>query len=127
MSGFRRGLVVSAGVAVGLLATAGTALANDCANFSRVAPACYYSQSGCTSPYVRGNWVFLPSIDPSLPPIWGFGTPANFTNGQSDALTALADLKSGGAVCATPNRQFDPTFTFTTVHGVLSTDACWFG
>ena len=125
MSLFRRGLTVSAIGAVAVIATAGTAFANDCANFSRVAPACFYSSSGCTTPVVRGNWVFLPSIEADLPPIWGFGPPANFTNGQSDALTALADLKSGGAVCATPNRQFDPTLAG--VHGVLSTDACWFG
>lgn len=125
MSTYRRGATIAVGVAAALAATAGTAFADNCANFSRVAPACYYSSDGCTSPYVRGNWVFLPSIDPSLPPIWGFGPPANFTNGQSDALTALADLKSGGAVCATPNRQFDPTLAG--VHGVLSTEACWFG
>lgn len=125
MPTFRRGLTVSVIGAGAVLAMSGTALANDCANFSRVAPACYYSSSGCSSPYVRGNWVFLPSLDSSLPPIWGFGPPANFTNGQSGALTALADLKSGGAVCATPNRQFDPTLAG--VHGVLSTDACWFG
>jgi hypothetical protein len=121
----RRGLTVSATAVTALIGTAGVAVANDCANFSRVAPACYYSQSGCTSPYVRGNWVFLPSVDSSLPPIWGFGPPENFTNGQSEALTALADLNSGGAVCATPNRQFDPTLAG--VHGVLSTEACWFG
>ena len=125
MSLFRRSLTVGAIGTGAVLAMAGTALANDCANFSRVAPACYYSQAGCTSPVVRGNWVFLPSIDSSLPPIWGFGPPANFTDGQSGALTALADLKSGGAVCATPNRQFDPTLAG--VHGVLSTEACWFG
>jgi len=125
MPTFRRGLTVSVIGAGAVLAMSGTALANDCANFSRVAPACYYSSTGCTSPYVRGNWLFLPSVDSSLPPIWGFGSPANFTNGQSDALTALADLNSGGAVCATPNRQFDPTLAG--VHGVLSTDACWFG
>ena len=125
MSIFRRSLTISVIGAGAVLAMAGTAFADNCGNFSRVAPACWYSQSGCTAPVVRGNWVFLPSIDPSLPPIWGFGPPANFTNGQSDALTALADLKSGGAVCATPNRQFDPTLAG--VHGVLSTEACWFG
>lgn len=125
MSSFRRGLTVSVIGSAAVLAMTGTALANDCANFSRVAPACYYSSSGCSGPVVRGNWVFLPSIDASLPPIWGFGPPANFTNMQSDALTALANSKSGGAVCATPNRQFDPTLAG--VHGVLSTDACWFG
>lgn len=125
MSVFRRSLTVTVAGAGAVLAMAGTAFANDCANFSRVAPACFYSASGCGAPVIRGNWVFLPSIDSSLPPIWGFGPPSNFTNGQSDALTALANLKSGGAVCATPNRQFDPTLAG--VHGVLSTDACWFG
>ena len=121
----RRALVVAGAAAAALAATAGSAFANDCANFSRTAPACWYSDTGCTSPVVRGNWVFLPSIEPDLPPVWGFGPPANFTNGKTDALTALGNIQSGGAVCATPNRQF--TGDLSTIHGVLSTDQCFFG
>jgi hypothetical protein len=120
----RRGLVVSAGLVSVLAATAGTALANDCANFSRAAPACASTQAGCGFFYTVGNWLWLPSVDPGAPPIWGFMPPANFTNGQSGALTALANDKSGGAVCATPHRQ--PT-SLDNLHGVLSTEACGFG
>lgn len=112
------GALAVAAVAV----TAGPAFANDCANVSRAPAACGFS---CTGPVVVGNWVWLPSVDPTAPPIWGFGSPANFTNGQSDALTALANAKSGGAVCATPNRQFDPTLAG--MHGVLSSEACGIG
>jgi hypothetical protein len=74
---------------------------------------------------IVGNWLWLPSVDATAPPIWAFLPPANFTNGQSDALTALANAKSGGAVCATPNRQFDPTLAG--MHGVLSSEACGIG
>jgi hypothetical protein len=118
-----------AGLGLGLatsVALAGTAFANDCANLSRTPPPCYTAPGGCTTPVFDGHWAFLPSLEgPSAPPIWVFSAPENFTNGKTDALTAQGNISSGGAVCATPNRQFDPTLQG--VHGVLSSEQCWFG
>ena len=119
----RRALVVGTGVVAGMIAMAGTAFAHDCANFSRAAPACAADNS-CGLFYTVGNWLWIPSVDPSAPPIWGFMPPDNFTNGKSDALTAWANQQSGGAVCATPHRQ--PT-SLDNLQGVLSGAACFGG
>ena len=36
----------------------------------------------CTAPVIVGNWVWLPSIDPSAPPMWGDSTPGSVTSQQ---------------------------------------------
>lgn len=122
-----RRTLVTVGVMTGITAAmAGSAFADNCANVSRPAPACYTSDTGCTTPVIDGRWAFLPSLEgPDAPPIWVFGSPENFTNGQSSGLTQLANTKSGGAVCATPNRQFSPDLSG--MHGVLSGEACGIG
>ncbi len=89
------GLVMALGIA-------GTALADDCANVSRATPSNISADSG---PVIRGNWVYLPSVDPSAPPIWGFITPGtdlsafgitqpdangNYTNGKTVALLGVS-------------------------------------
>lgn len=118
-----RNAAVTLGTAGAILAvTAGSAFADNCANVSRPAPACWSTDTCAPGPIFVGRWVWLPSLEPGAPAVWGFGTPDNFTNGQSDGLTQLANTKSSGAVCATPNRQF--TGDLSTMHGVLSSEAC---
>ena len=97
-SAFRR-TAVTLGIAGAIVAvTAGSAFADNCANVSRPAPACWASATCAPGPIFVGRWVWLPSLEPGAPPVWGFGAPDNFTNGQSDGLTQLANAKSGGAV-----------------------------
>jgi hypothetical protein len=81
------------------------ALADSCLNLSRQAPACNLS---CTAPVISGNWVWLPSVDPSAPPAWGFAPPGaaestanglpgangNYTNGQTSSLLGMSALCS---------------------------------
>src|SRR5438105_14948223 len=95
----RKGLLVL--FAVAALAAPAVAAADSCANFSRSAPACNLS---CTSPVIQGNWVWLPSIDPSAPPAWGFAPPGgpdsvaaglpgangHYTNGKTSSLIGLS-------------------------------------
>ena len=114
------GMTVAASAAL-----AGSAFADNCANLSRTPPPCYFTADGCTTPVFAGRWAFLPSLEKGTPPIWVFSPPANFTNGKTDALTANGNINSGGAVCATPNRQF--TGDFSKMHGVLSSDQCGLG
>lgn len=118
-----RGVVTSVAAGAMLLAGSGGAWASDCANVSRAAPDC---GATCTSgPVIHGRWVWLPSV--GLPVLaWGFESPDNFTDGKTDALTAQGDAASGGAICATPNRQPDwaSPDPFAGMHGVLSSDAC---
>jgi hypothetical protein len=97
----RKGLLVL--FAVVALAAPAVAAADSCANFSRSAPACNLS---CTAPVIQGNWVWLPSIDPSAPPAWGFASPGgpdsvaagfpgangNYTNGQTSSLLGMSAL-----------------------------------
>jgi hypothetical protein len=117
----RKAAFMGAVAVAGVAATAGPAFANDCANVSRAPAKCGYTCDGIVA---VGNWVWLPSLPGGInnPPIWGFGAPENFTNGKTDALTANGNANSGGAVCATPNRQFTPTLEG--MHGVLSSEAC---
>jgi len=93
-------LVVAALVA---LAVPAVAVADSCANFSRSAPDCNLS---CTTPVIQGNWVWLPSVDPSAPPAWGFAPPGgpdsvgaglpgangNYTNGKTESLLGVSAL-----------------------------------
>lgn len=91
-------LLAAAGAAAAALAIpAATVLADSCANVSRAPAPCGYS---CAGPVIQGNWIWLPSIDPSAPPVWGFAPPGgldsvafgfpgangNYTNGYSSSL-----------------------------------------
>jgi hypothetical protein len=87
--------VVVCVIAVGWPAAA---VADSCANVSRAAPHDPTTVS-------KGNWVWLPSIDPSLPPVWGFAPPGspdstafglpgangNYTNGQTSSLLGMSN------------------------------------
>ena len=56
-----------------LLIAVPAALADSCGNLSRAPAAC---GTACTSgPIIEGNWVWLPSVEPGAPPIWGFNPP----------------------------------------------------
>ena len=97
----RKGLLVL--FAVVALAVPAVAAADSCANFSRSAPACNLS---CTAPVIQGNWVWLPSIDPSAPAAWGFAPPGagdsvdfgfpgangNYTDGKTSSLQGVSAL-----------------------------------
>lgn len=99
----RKGLLVL--FAAAALALPAAAAADSCANFSRSAPACNLS---CTAPVIQGNWVWLPSVDPSAPAAWGFAPPGaaesvangfpgangNYTNGQTSSLQGMSALCS---------------------------------
>ena len=89
------------------LAVPAVAAADSCANFSRAPAACGTS---CTSgPVIVGNWVWLPSVDPSAPPAWGFAPPGaadstaigfpgangNYTNGQTSSLLGMSAICTG--------------------------------
>jgi hypothetical protein len=100
----RRGLLVLFVLAA--LAIPAAAVADSCANFSRQAPAC---DLNCPAPVIQGNWVWLPSIDPSAPQAWGFAPPGredsvafgfpgangNYTNGQTSSLLGMSALCNG--------------------------------
>ncbi len=97
---------------------AGVALADTCANVSRAAPS-----TDSTGPIIKGNWVWLPSVDPSAPPIWGFAPPGaadsvdfgfpgangNYTDGKTDSLLGVSANCPPGS---NPARQTD--------HGIQS-------
>ena len=97
----RRGLLVL--FAMAALAVPAVAAADSCLNVSRAAPACNLS---CTAPVIVGNWVWLPSIDASAPPAWGFAPPGgadsvtagfpgangNYTNGATSSLLGMSAL-----------------------------------
>ena len=97
----RKALLVLAALVA--LAVPAVAVADSCANFSRSAPDCNLS---CTSPVVKGNWVWLPSVDQSAPPAWGFAPPGgpdsvgfgfpgangNYTNGKTESLLGVSAL-----------------------------------
>jgi hypothetical protein len=67
-----RKVLVAAGLTLGVLAIPATAFADSCVNVSRAPAECGTS---CSSPVVRGNWVWLPSVDQTAPPLWGFAPP----------------------------------------------------
>jgi hypothetical protein len=104
--GLRKVLVASA-VTLGVLAIPATAFADSCANVSRAPAAC---GTTCSAPVIKGNWVYLPSLDPSNPPLWGFAPPGapdsvNFglpgANGnyQNTAVTGNQSLLDNSANC----------------------------
>lgn len=57
-------------VTVAALAVPTAAFADSCGNVSRAAPS-----TTTSGPIIKGNWAWLPSIDPNAPPIWGFAPP----------------------------------------------------
>jgi len=119
-----RKVLVAAAVSVGVLAIPATAFADSCANVSRAPAAC---GTACNSgPVVKGNWVYLPSVDPTAPPLWGFappgapdsvnlGLPGANGNYQNTAVTGNQSLLDNSANCppgSNPARQTD--------HGIKS-------
>ena len=118
-----RKVLVAAAVTVGVLAIPATAYADSCANVSRAPAACGTS---CPGPVTKGNWVWLPSVDPTAPPIWGFappgapdsvnfGLPGASGNYQNTAVTGNQSLLDNSANCppgANTARQ--------TAHGIQS-------
>jgi hypothetical protein len=96
---------MAAGAAAAALAVPATALADSCANVSRAPAPCGYA---CPGPVIQGNWVWLPSIEPTAPPMWGFAPPGaadsvgfgfpgangNYLNGYSSSLLGHSALCS---------------------------------
>jgi len=94
------------------------AFADSCSNVSRAAP----SPTG-PGPVIKGNWVWLPSLDLSLPAVWGFAPPGtaaskgfgfpgangNYTNAQTSSLLGMSANCPPGS---NANRQ--------TSHGIQS-------
>src|ERR671925_3380 len=95
----RKGLLVL--FAVAALAAPAVAAADSCANFSRSAPACNLS---CTAPVIQGNWVWLPSIDPSAPAGWGFASPGGADSTAFGFPGANGDRAGDGAPCLARRR-----------------------
>jgi len=95
----RRTLVILSAVLLSLALSAQVALADSCGNFRRAAP----SPTG-PGPVIKGNWVWLPSLNPNLPAAWGFAPPGaadstafgfpgangNYTNGQTSSLLGMS-------------------------------------
>jgi hypothetical protein len=112
--------LVAGALCAGIVAIPATAFADSCANVSRAPAPCGTS---CTAPVIDGNWVWLPSIDPTAPPIWGFAPPGaadsvafgfpgangNYTNGQTSSLLGMSANCPPGS---NPARQ--------TSHGIQS-------
>ena len=98
-------VTAAAGAALVLGATA--ASAHSCYNASRPPPACAPT---CPAFTTDGLWLWLPSIPGAgLPPVWGFGVPENFTNGQTESILGTSAICSTAGV---PARQ--------TTHGIQS-------
>jgi len=107
-SSMRRSLLTTVASVVLMAATSVPAFADSCYNVSRPAPAGWVQGTIYTAPLLQGNWVWLPSLDPSLPPFWGFATPGtfdssllgapgangNYTNGQTISLLGVSALCS---------------------------------
>ena len=86
----RRFLTTLAVVVCAALLTVSAALADSCGNLSRAPAPC---GTDCTSgPIVQGNWVWLPSIEPGAPPIWGFNPP-----GAPDSALGFPDANGNHA------------------------------
>ena len=121
----RRTLITTAAALGVLLAGAAPALADSCANVSRAAPQGYTPGMTYSAPLVQGGWLWLPSLDPSLPPFWGKITPGtldafllnapdqngNYTNGKTISLLGVS------AVCNTSSQAF---VVRQTTHGIQS-------
>lgn len=110
----RRTLLTGVATLLMVAATAGTALADSCANVSRAAPAGWTPATTYTAPLVQGGWVWLPSLtsifgpNAQFPPFWGKITPGttdaillgapdangNYTNGKTVSLLGVSALCS---------------------------------
>jgi len=69
--------VAAVAAALGLLAFAGTALADNCFNASRPGGDLSTSPADFSAPVLEGRWVWLPSIGVPLA-AWGFEVPFNY-------------------------------------------------
>lgn len=94
----RRNIAAAAAAAAAAALVPAIVYADSCANVSRAPAAC---GTNCTDgPVIQGNWVWLPSVEPGAPPVWGFAPPGaadsvgfgfpgangNYTNGYSGSL-----------------------------------------
>ena len=114
----RRIAIIFSTVLVSFAISAQVAFADTCANFSRAAP----TPTG-PGPIIKGNWAWLPSVEPGAPDAWGFAPPGaaisvfaglpgangNYTNG---ATSSLLGMSANCPVGANANRQ--------TTHGIQS-------
>jgi len=103
--------LAAAAVLAAVLITPVAAWADSCGNVSRAPGPCGTATTpACTGPVVQGNWLWLPSIDPSAPPIWGFappggpdstafGFPGAHGNYQNTAVTGNQSLLDNSANC----------------------------
>ena len=97
--------ILTTGIAVfACLAISGSvALANDCVNVSRPAPT-------GNQPTQTGNWIWLPSLFPTAPPIWAFAVPGGqFSdvpgNFRNLSVTGIDSVLEGTGACNNANRQ----------------------
>ncbi|MDP9245359.1 MAG: hypothetical protein M3O64_01790 [Chloroflexota bacterium] len=107
----RRIAIIFSTVLVSLAISAQVAFADTCANFSRAAP----TPTG-PGPIIKGNWAWLPSVEPGAPDAWGFAPPGsaisifaglpgangNYTNGATSSLLGMSANCPPGA---NANRQ----------------------
>jgi hypothetical protein len=119
-------MLAATAIVAAFLMIPAAAWADSCANVSRAPGPCgTATTSACTGPVTQGNWVWLPSVDPTAPPFWGFappgapdsvafGAPGANGNYQNTAVTGNQSLLDNSAICAgkVPGRQ--------TMHGIQS-------
>ncbi len=118
-----RGFFLPAAVVVcAALLAVPAALADSCGNVSRAPAACGTDCSG--GPIVDGNWIWLPSVEPGAPAMWGFNPP-----GAPDSALGFPDANGQygshvGASLLDASALCDPTSTASanrqTTNGIQS-------
>jgi hypothetical protein len=99
---------------VAALAFAGTALADNCFNASRPSGGLSTNPADFTSPVLKGNWVWLPSVGAPIA-AWGFGPPSNYLDSGGNEAWLLENTpycEAGGFIFYNGPR--------TTAHGIQS-------
>jgi hypothetical protein len=112
VAALRRPLVALV-AALAMLVFAGAAFSDNCFNLSRTSGGLSTNPADFSSPYVKGRWVWLPSVGvPS--PAWGFEVPANYQNGNANdwLLSQTKYCEEGGFLFYNGPR--------TTEHGIQS-------
>jgi hypothetical protein len=99
---------------VTLFVGAGTALADNCYNASRSSGGLSTNPADFSTPYFKGQWVWLPSIGAPIA-AWGFNVPQNYLDsGGAEAwlLENTPYCEAGGVLFYNGPR--------TTDHGIQS-------
>ena len=114
-----------AGVAgVAMLAVPGVAFASSCGNVSRAPGPCGIAgEPACTGPVIVGNWVWLPSVEPQAPPIWGFAPPGTPDSTKFGFPGANGNFLNGTGLSLLDNSANCPPGSNTarqTTHGIQS-------